>query len=93
MLKVWRDRYKEKEEQIRKANAKEAEEFEKIRKEEEEKLAADLARYDTDYMDEDQHQEEFKEDTEAKAEEPESEAAAPEAEAGAGEESDPKEEK
>jgi cell division protease FtsH len=82
----------EKEEQIRKANAKEAEEFEKIRKEEEEKLAADLARYDTDYMDEDQHQEEFKEDTEAKAEEPESEAAAPEAE-DAGEESDPKEEK
>jgi cell division protease FtsH len=45
---------KEKEEQIKKANAKEAEEFEKIRKEEEEKLAADLARYDTDYMDEDQ---------------------------------------
>jgi cell division protease FtsH len=45
---------KEKEEEIKKANAKEAEEFEKIRKEEEEKLAADLARYDTDYLEEDE---------------------------------------
>ena len=44
---------KEKEERIRKANAKEAAEFEQIRKEEEEKLAAELAKYDEDYLNDD----------------------------------------
>jgi len=67
----------EKEEELKKANAKEAEKFEKIRKEEEEKLAADLARYDTDYMDEDGNpkseeeqpeSEESKDDTDPKKE-------------------------
>ena len=45
---------KEKEERIRKANAKEAAEFEQIRKEEEEKLAAELAKYDEDYLNDDE---------------------------------------
>ena len=43
---------REKEEEIRRVNAQEAAETEKIRQEEEEKLAEDLARYDTDYMNE-----------------------------------------
>ncbi len=70
---------KEKEEQIKKANAKEAEEVEKIRKEEEEKLAADLARYDTDYMDEEQQPEApTAEQAEPEAEKPASEKDEPE---------------
>ena len=44
---------REKDEEIRKINAEEAAEYERIRKEEEEKLAEELAKYDTDYLDDD----------------------------------------
>ena len=41
---------REKEAEIQRINEEEAAEYERIRKEEEEKLAAELAKYDTDYM-------------------------------------------
>ena len=41
---------KEKDAEIQRINAEEAAEFERIRKEEEEKLAAELAKYDEDYL-------------------------------------------
>ena len=45
------EQVREKEAEIQKLNEEEAAEYERIRKEEEEKLAAELAKYDTDYMD------------------------------------------
>lgn len=56
---------KEKEEEIQRVNAEEAAEFERIRKEEEEKLAAELAKYDTDYMDDEDHPSDSDDDTES----------------------------
>ena len=56
---------KEKEEEIQRVNAEEAAEFERIRKEEEEKLAAELAKYDTDYMDDEEHPSDSDDDTES----------------------------
>ena len=44
------EQVREQEEKIRKRNAEEAAENERLRKEEEEKLKAELAKYDTDYM-------------------------------------------
>lgn len=41
---------REKDAEIQKINAEEAAEYERLRKEEEEKLAAELAKYDTDYL-------------------------------------------
>ena len=43
----------EKEAEIRRQNAREAEESERLRREEEARLAAELARYDTDYLNDD----------------------------------------
>lgn len=56
---------REKEEEIQRVNAEEAAEFERIRKEEEEKLAAELAKYDTDYMDDEEHPSDSDDDTES----------------------------
>ncbi len=56
---------KEKEEEIQRVNAEEAAEYERIRKEEEERLAAELAKYDTDYMDEDENPSDSDGDTES----------------------------
>ncbi len=47
------EQVREKEAEIQRINEEEAAEYERIRKEEEEKLAAELAKYDTDYMAED----------------------------------------
>ena len=44
---------REKEDEIRRENAKEAEESRKIREEEERRMQEELAKYDTDYMNED----------------------------------------
>lgn len=46
------DMVRAKDEEIRKINEEEAAEFERIRKEEAEREAAELAKYDTDYMEE-----------------------------------------
>ena len=60
---------REKEEEIRRQNAKEAAESEKIRKEEEARLQEELAKFDTDYLNEDGS------DEEAEAPEPSDEPA------------------
>lgn len=49
--KTLAEQVREKEAEIAKENAAEAAEYERLRKEEEEKLAAELAKYDTDYLD------------------------------------------
>lgn len=56
------EQVREKEAEIEKTNAAEAAEYEKLRKEEEERLAAELAKYDTDYMDENGEKKESDED-------------------------------
>jgi len=48
------ERVREKDAEIQRINAQEAAEYERIRKEAEEKLAAELAKYDTDYLGEDE---------------------------------------
>lgn len=61
------EQVKEKDAEIQKVNEEEAAEFERIRKEEEEKLAAELAKYDEEYMDEEDitQESESLEDTES----------------------------
>ncbi len=48
---------REKEEEIRRQNAKEAAESEKLRREEEARLAEELAKYDTDYLNDEEQEE------------------------------------
>ena len=72
---------REKEEEIRRQNAKEATESEKLRKEEEARLQEELAKFDTDYLNDDGSEEEA--ETPESAEEP--------AEAGGGETEEPAE--
>ena len=48
------EQVREKDEEIQRINQEEAEEYERLRKEEEAKLAEELAKYDTDYLADDQ---------------------------------------
>ena len=61
------DKIREKEALIQKVNEEEAAEYERIRKEEEEKLAAELAKYDEDYLNE-ENKKNHEEDLKPKAE-------------------------
>lgn len=54
------EQVRQKDAEIQKINAEEAAEYERLRKEEEAQLAEELARYDTDYMDDDSEEDDTK---------------------------------